>query len=207
MIAKAIKGRGFRGALEYDLGKEQGRVVDTNMEGEGPRELAAEFGEIRKLRPKLGKAVLHVSLSAAPSEHLTDDQWREIGQRYLHGMGLDDNQYLITRHDDTDHEHLLINRIRFDGKVTSDSHDYRRHEMLMRERARLLTAAGAAIVRSATSRRYQRRDRTRLAYRRGVDAPAPAAAMRCSRELKSQLQRLCGASGSGRREASADNAA
>ena len=25
MIAKAIKGRGFRGALAYDLGKEQGR--------------------------------------------------------------------------------------------------------------------------------------------------------------------------------------
>jgi hypothetical protein len=93
-----------------------------------------QFGEIRKLRPKLGKAVLHVSLSAAPGEHLTDAQWTEIGQRYLHGMGLDDNQYLITRHDDTEHEHvhLLVNRIRFDGDVTSDSHDYRRHEVLMR---------------------------------------------------------------------------
>jgi hypothetical protein len=67
MIAKAVKGTGFRGALEYDLGKEHGRVIDTNMEGSDPRELAAEFGEIRKLRPGLGKAVLHVSLSAAPS--------------------------------------------------------------------------------------------------------------------------------------------
>ena len=134
MIAKAIKGRGFRGALEYDLSKEQGRLIDTNMEGDGPRKLAKEFGEIRKLRPKLGKAVLHVSLSAAPGEHLSDTQWTEIGQRYLHGMGLDDNQYLITRHDDTEHEHvhLLINRIRVDGNVTSDSHDYRRHEILMR---------------------------------------------------------------------------
>lgn len=135
MIAKAIKGKGFRGALEYDLSKEHGRLVDTNMEGVDPRELAKEFGEIRKLRPNLGKAVLHVSLSAAPGEHLTDTQWREIGQRYLRGMELDDNQYLITRHADTDHEHvhLLVNRIRFDGSVTSDSHDYRRHEVLMRE--------------------------------------------------------------------------
>jgi hypothetical protein len=83
----------------------------------------------------LGKAVLHVSLSAAPGEHLTDAHWIEIGQRYLLGMGLDDNQYLITRHEDTEHEHvhLLVNRIRFDGEVTSDSHDYRRHEVLMRE--------------------------------------------------------------------------
>ena len=134
MIAKAIKGKGFRGALEYDLSKEHGRVIDTNMEGTGPRELAREFGEIRKLRPNLGRAVLHVSLSAAPGEILTDDQWREIGKRYLHGMGLDENQYLITRHLDTEHEHvhLLVNRIRFNGEVTSDSHDYRRHEILMR---------------------------------------------------------------------------
>jgi hypothetical protein len=134
MIAKAFKGKGFRGALEYDLSKEQGRVIDTNMEGVGPRELAREFGAIRKLRPNLGRAVLHVSLSAAPGEHLTDDQWREIGQRYLHGMGLDANQYLATRHLDTEHEHihLLVNRVRFDGEVTSDSHDYRRHEILMR---------------------------------------------------------------------------
>ncbi|WLI88539.1 relaxase/mobilization nuclease domain-containing protein [Massilia sp. R2A-15] len=116
------------------MNKEKGSLIDTNMEGADPRELAKEFGEIRKLRPKLGKAVLHVSLSAAPGEHLTDAQWTEIGQRYLHGMGLDDNQYLITRHDDMEHEHvhLLVNRIRFDGDVTSDSHDYRRHEVLMR---------------------------------------------------------------------------
>jgi hypothetical protein len=135
MIAKAVKGKGFLGALEYDLGKEQGRVIDTNMEGRGPRELAAEFGEIRKLRPALGKAVLHVSLSAAPGEQLTDEQWCAIGQRYLQGMELTQNQYIITRHNDTEHEHihLLVNRIQFDGAVTRDSHDYRRQEALMRE--------------------------------------------------------------------------
>lgn len=135
MIAKAVKGKGFRGALDYDLKKEQGRVISKNMAGENPRELAAEFGEIRKLRPTLGKAVLHVSLSAAPGENLTDEQWSEIGKRYLDGMGLEQNQFVITRHTDTEHEHvhILANRIRFDGSVTSDSQDYRRQEALMRE--------------------------------------------------------------------------
>jgi hypothetical protein len=71
MIAKAVKGKGFRGALEYDLKKEQGRIIDTNMDGRGPRELAAEFGEIRKLRPNLGKAVLHVSLAASPGSRVS----------------------------------------------------------------------------------------------------------------------------------------
>lgn len=134
MIAKAVKGRGFRGALEYDLRKDHARVIDSNMTGNSPRELAAEFGEIRKLRPGLNKAVLHVSLSAAPGERLTDRQWVDIARRYLQGMGLEQNQYVLTRHLDTDHEHvhLLANRIRFDGTVTSESHDYRRQEALMR---------------------------------------------------------------------------
>ena len=135
MIAKAVKGKGFRGALEYDLTKEKGRVIDTNMAGEGPRELAAEFGEIRKLRPKLSKAVLHVSISAALGEKLTDKQWRDIASTYLVGMGLEKNQYLVTRHTDTEHEHIhiLANRIRLDGSVTSDSLDFKRQEVLMRK--------------------------------------------------------------------------
>jgi len=135
MIAKAVKGKGFRGALNYDLTNEKGYLLDTNMSADKPRELAAEFGEIRRLRPNLNKAVLHVSLSAAPGEKLTDEQWREIGREYLRGMGLDNNQYVMTRHTDTEHEHIhiLANRIRFDGEVTTDSHDYRRQEVLMRK--------------------------------------------------------------------------
>jgi hypothetical protein len=134
MIAKAVKGKGFRGALEYDL-KEDGQILDTNMSGKTPRELAKEFGQIRKLRPNLNKAVLHVSISAAPGEKLTNEQWIEIARRYLQGMGFTDNQFIITRHNDTEHEHIhiLANRIRFDGQVVSDSRDYRRQETIMRE--------------------------------------------------------------------------
>jgi hypothetical protein len=180
MIAKAVKGKGFRGALEYDLGKERGRVIDTNMTGDDPRALAAEFGEIRKLRPGLAKAVLHVSLSAAPGEHLTDDQWRAIGQRYLRGMGLDHNQYIITRHSDTEHEHvhLLANRIRFDGAVTSDSHDYRRQEVLMREIERDLGLQ--PVVPSVEA---QRRAATRGELEHGLRTGQPS--------TRQQLQQLC----------------
>ena len=83
-----------------------------------PAELAAEFGAIRDLRPGLTKAVLHVSLSAAPGEQLSDDQWRAIGQRYRAGMDLDHNQYVLTRHTDTahDHIHIVANRIGYDGQ-------------------------------------------------------------------------------------------
>ena len=135
MIAKAVKGASFKGAVSYDLDPEKGVFLDTNMAGETPAELTAEFEAIRDLRPGLGKAVLHVSLTAAPGDQLSDEQWREIGQQFRAGMGLDHNQYVLTRHTDTDHDHIHIvaNRIDLAGQVVSDSHDYQRMHTLMRE--------------------------------------------------------------------------
>jgi hypothetical protein len=155
-------------------------MLDTNMSGENPRELAAEFGEIRKLRPSLGKAVLHVSLSAAPGEKLTDDQWREVGQRYMGAMGLEKNQFLVTRHTDTEHEHIhiLANRIRFDGSVTSDSQDYKRQEAVMRELER-----DYGLQRVAPSADAGRRAPTKGEIEEGVRTGQPSA--------RQQLQQLC----------------
>lgn len=182
MIAKAVKGKGFRGALNYDLQKEQGRIITSNMAGQTPRELATEFGEIRKLRPNLGKAVLHVSLSAAPGEKLTDEQWQQISERYLRGMDLDDNQFIVTRHTDTEHEHvhILANRIRFDGGVTSDSRDYQRQETLMREIER-----DYRLQQLAPSREATRHAPTKGEIEQGIRTGQPSA--------RQQLQQLCDA--------------
>lgn len=180
MIAKAVKGSGFRGAAEYDIEKEGGKIIDTNMAGENPRELAKEFGEIRKIRRNLRKAVLHVSLSAAPGEKFTDDQWRDIGKRYMDGMGLEKNQFVTTRHTDTEHEHIhiLANRIRFDGSVTSDSQDYKRQEVIMRELER-----DYGLQRVAPSREAQRKAPTKGEIERGIRIDQPS--------VKQQLQQLC----------------
>ena len=196
MIAKAVKGKGFRGALNYDLQKGHGRIIETNMAGENPRELAAEFGEIRKLRPTLGKAVLHVSLSASPGEKLTDAQWSDIAKHYLDGMGLEKNQFVVTRHTDTEHEHvhILANRIRFDGSVTSDSQDYRRQEVLMREIEREY-----GLERLAPSTEAERRP--------AVHPPAAPAAGRRSSQRQPQLYRLPRAPGSRRRGTGASHPA
>ena len=180
MIAKAVKGKGFRGALEYDLTKEKGRVIDSNMAGQNPRELAAEFGEIRKIRPNLGKAVLHVSLSAALDEKLTDEQWREVGQRYLRGMGFNDNQFIVTRHTDTEHEHIhiLANRITHAGEVVSDGQDYKRQETIMREIER-----DFGLQRVAPSQEAERRAPTKGEIEQGIRTGQPS--------TRQQLQELC----------------
>lgn len=135
MIAKAVKGKGFRGALEYALRQEKGCVLDSNMAGDNPRTLAREFGEIRALRPNVTKAVLHVSISVAPNERLTDEQWCEVAHKYLEGMGLKESQYIAVKHTDTEHPHIHIiaNRVSVTGEIVSDSMDYKRQEIIMRQ--------------------------------------------------------------------------
>ena len=180
MIAKMSKGRGFRGALNYDITKEGGRIISTNMAGKNPRELAAEFGEIRKLRPNLGKAVMHVSLSAALGEKLTDEKWQGIGQRYLRGMGFNDNQFVMTRHTDTEHEHIhiLANRITLAGEVVSDGQDWRRQETIMREIER-----DFGLQRVAPSAEAERKAPTKGEVEQHARTGQPSA--------RQQLQQLC----------------
>ncbi len=182
MIAKAIKGTGFRGALEYDVRKDGGRLIASNMAGTTPRELAMEFGAVRQLRPNLHKAVLHVSLSAAPGERLTDTQWRQIADRYLQGMGFTDNQYVVTRHSDTEHEHVHIvcNRITMAGGVVSDSQDYQRQERLMRE---IELEFGLQPV--VFSREAPRKAATKGEIERNLHTGQPS--------TRQQLQQLCDA--------------
>ncbi len=133
MIAKTVKGRGFRGALEYDA-KEDSVQLDTNLAGTTPRQMAKEFGAVRRLRPGISKPVVHVSLALPPGEHLDADQWREAARKWLKEMGHEDCQFVVTRHNDTDHEHIHIitSRVTMSGEVVSDSNDYKRSENIMR---------------------------------------------------------------------------
>lgn len=135
MIAKVIKGKGFRGALDYALSKDKAEFLATNMAGKTPRQFASEFGVIRKLRPKLGRAVAHSVISIAPDESLNREQWKCVAESYLEHMGFSNSQYVVVQHNDTEHDHIHIiaNRVSMDGAVVSESNDYKRHEEIMRK--------------------------------------------------------------------------
>jgi len=128
MIQKAHIGRGFRGVLNYvfdesaERGHDAARVLDTNMAGHTPRELAAEFGAWRHLNPDLTRAVYHCSLRLPAGEHLSDDGWAGFSQDYLREMGFADVPYVAVQHA-PDHVHLIASRIRFDGHTVPDSND------------------------------------------------------------------------------------
>jgi len=137
MIGKiAPKGRGFRGLLGYLMRRGRGHIVAGPMAGRTPRELASEFGVLRRLNPKLGKAVAHLMLSPAPGDPpLTDEQWQAIAERYVEAMGFADAPWVAVVHQDTDHQHLHIaaSRIGFDGKTISDANDFRKSEAVVRK--------------------------------------------------------------------------
>jgi hypothetical protein len=142
MIGKLTKGKSYRSAAEYLMhgshgeSPNRGILLDTNLTGDTPREWAKEIAAYRRLRPSLGKAVFHVSLSPAEADRtLSDEDWQAIARSYLDGMGFEGCPFVAVLHRDTAHPHLhlLAVRIRPDGTVVTDAKDYQRSETLIRQ--------------------------------------------------------------------------
>ncbi|MEG3838398.1 MULTISPECIES: relaxase/mobilization nuclease domain-containing protein [unclassified Microcoleus] len=140
MIGKQIKGTGFRGCLNYVLGKKDAALIGGTMCGQTPEELAAEFGIARQLRPNLKVAVFHATLSVDSTEKLEDSEendqrWLAIAANYMKAMEFDNNQYAVVKHSDTEHDHIHIvaSRICLDGGVVDDSWDYYKSQETIRQ--------------------------------------------------------------------------
>ena len=136
MIGKIVIGKDFYGVLAYNEKKVRegvGYVIDSNIEHSTSVEMTQEFNLIRELRPNLGKAVLHVSLNLPHSDHLDDKAFVSFGCDYLTKLGFDNNQFIMYRHTDTEHEHIHIiaNRVRYSGRITSDSNIKRRSRKIL----------------------------------------------------------------------------
>ncbi|WP_106262496.1 relaxase/mobilization nuclease domain-containing protein [Donghicola tyrosinivorans] len=136
-IGKLIKGSNASGLVDYLLGTKdnQGRrrpkvaIVGGSL-GFDASSAKRQFASLRKLRPSLSKNTVHMSISLPVEDReLTDQEWAAIGDHWAKGMGF--QAYLTVCHGD--HIHIAASRIKLDGTVVSDSHDYRRSEALIRE--------------------------------------------------------------------------
>ncbi len=80
---------------------------------------------------KLTNPVYHISLDFAHEDtpKLTDAMMVEIAREYMRCMGITNTQYIVSRHTDTEHQHLHIvaNRVDNDGNTISDSNDKARN--------------------------------------------------------------------------------
>jgi hypothetical protein len=138
MTADLVKGKGFRGALRYNLQKMEqlnATLLDSSFVRMNEQDVMKEIAMVRMLRPNLQKYFYHTSLNFPPDENLHDDKMLKIAKEYLESMGFDQHQYVIFRHFDAGHPHvhLLVNRIGYDGSLVSDSKDYARTESILRK--------------------------------------------------------------------------
>ena len=140
MICNITKGNDFYGCVSYVLAGDA-RLIGDNMSGDSPTELAWEFRLVSNKNERVQKPVLHLSFSPEPDDRpLNDLEYSMITQDLLNGLNLEDNQFLLVEHRDTEfngkvrpHCHIVINRVNFDGKCNDDYHDYYRAQKVLRQ--------------------------------------------------------------------------
>ena len=81
------------------------------------------------------KPVLHISLSPAPEDRLTDERLAELAERYMQKMGYGNQPYITYKHTDTHNTHIHIVSVCVDeqGKKISDAYEHRRSMTACRE--------------------------------------------------------------------------
>lgn len=139
MMAKIIKGKGFKGCVNYILDKNKNTQI---LDAEGLRmkskaSIIQGFVSQAKLNPNLSKSVGHISLnfSAQDKDKITDVMMVKVAREYMSKMGIKDTQYFIARHHDKEHPHIHIcfNRVDNNGRTISDKNDRYRSEKICKE--------------------------------------------------------------------------
>ncbi|WP_455069817.1 relaxase/mobilization nuclease domain-containing protein [Prevotella aurantiaca] len=139
MIAKIMKGSGFKGVINYILDSDKGTElidscgvrIDTN------NHIIQIFIDQTALNPKVCKTVGHISLSFSAQDllKLSNEFMVKIAREYMERMGIKDTQYIVGRHFDKEHPHvhIVFNRVDNNGKTISDKNDRFRSEKICKE--------------------------------------------------------------------------
>ena len=139
MIAKIMKGSGFKGVINYILDLKKGtELIDSSgVRTDRVSHIIQSFIDQTDLNPRVDKVVGHISLSfsAQDSPRLSNEWMVKVAREYMEKMGVKDTQYIIGRHFDKEHPHVHIafNRIDNNGKTISDRNDRFRSEKICKE--------------------------------------------------------------------------
>ena len=139
MIAKIMKGSGFKGVINYILDPKKGtELIDyLGVRTDDISHIIQSFIDQTNLNPRVNKVVGHISLSfsAQDSPKLSNKFMTQVAREYMEKMGIKDTQYIIGRHFDKEHPHVHIafNRIDNNGKTISDKNDRFRSEKICKE--------------------------------------------------------------------------
>ena len=138
MIGKIKKGSGFKGCVNYVLGKEKAVLLHAEgVSAESKQDIIRSFCMQTEMNPGLKKPVGHIALSysVVDAPKLTDEKMIQLAQEYMREMKITDTQYIIVWHQDREHPHvhIVFNRIDNNGKTISDSNDMYRNEQVCKK--------------------------------------------------------------------------
>lgn len=139
MVAKIVKGKGFKGVVSYvlDRAKQTQLLAAEGVRHKSRESIIHSFSLQAGMNPKVTKPVGHVSLdfSVQDADKLLNTQMIRIAVDYMKQMGIVDTQCIIGRHYDKEHPHIHIvfNRVDNNGKTISDSNDRLRSEKICKQ--------------------------------------------------------------------------
>ncbi len=131
MIAKNIKGKSFKGCVNYVMNDNCELLEAEGVWADNAKDMIRSFAMQRSGRQEINQPVGHIPISFAPEdkERMTNDLMIKLAKEYMEEMGIKNTQYIIVRHHNTvnEHLHIVYNRIDNNLKLISVNNDYKRN--------------------------------------------------------------------------------
>ena len=147
MITKVVPtGSSAGGLLRYLMdSKKDFEIIGGNVVGQNYSQIMRQWRAISQQNIRTDKDTKHITLSPHPFDRITNEQWQEIGELMVGGLGYTNNLWVLISHKPTEsqlkknpdappHVHIMVNTIECE-KFTriSDWKDQFRAEVLTRE--------------------------------------------------------------------------
>mgnify|MGYP005978318117 CR=1 FL=1 len=146
MVAKISHGASLYGALHYNhekIEKGTAEILSGNRmisdrpgrPGEDMRLARLSFENYLLANRNTEKPVLHIALSPAPEDKLTDEQLAELAQNYMQKMRYGDQPYIVYVHEDISrrHIHIVSTCVNEKGEKIDDAYEWNRSMKACRE--------------------------------------------------------------------------
>ena len=127
MIGKISKGAGFKGCINYVLGKPDAKLLAAEgVLTDSIQTITDCFQAQRMMKPHIRQPVGHISLSYAPEDtsRMTDEMLVSLAKEYMQKMHNDQKH---------PHVHIVFNRVDNNGRTISDKNDCYRNVKVCKE--------------------------------------------------------------------------
>ncbi|PKA99666.1 relaxase/mobilization nuclease-like protein [Flavobacteriaceae bacterium MAR_2009_75] len=156
-LGKSISHTGASMGYGWDQEKDAEVVYRQHLSGDNPKEITQEFKVIQSQNHKCKKNTLSFVLSPTIEDgrELKEKELREITERFVKEMRLQERQAIAFVHRNMSHVHihLYVNRINFQGKAYKDNYIGKRSQLAAENVARQM---GMTTVREVQQQKLDR---------------------------------------------------